>query len=116
MSSDQVKSWPEWQTLERYALAAAGAGLVLSGLGWVLNPQAFFIAYLTAFLFWLGISLGCLALWLLHNLTGGNWGFALRRILEALRRARVRPDGVVLGALGGTRGTRLARMVEVRAD
>src|SRR5262245_39872613 len=40
-------------------------------------------SYLIAYLFWFGIALGCLPLLMLHHLVGGNWGFAIRRILEA---------------------------------
>ena len=47
------------------------------------GPVAFFPAYLVAYLFWVGISLGCLALLMLHHLVGGAWGFPIRRPLEA---------------------------------
>lgn len=46
----------------------------------------FFNAYLYAYLFWLGISLGSLAIVLLHNLTGGEWGRVVRRIADAAAR------------------------------
>jgi len=46
-------------------------------------PKYFFPAYLVAFLFWWGLSLGCLALSLLTHLTGGGWGRSIRRVLEA---------------------------------
>jgi hypothetical protein len=39
--------------------------------------------YLIAWLFWLGISLGGLALTWLHHLTGGRWGRAIRLELTA---------------------------------
>lgn len=55
--------------------ACAGAGLA-----W---PRAFFPSYLVAILFWVGISVGCTALAMLHNLTGGAWGRLIRRPLEA---------------------------------
>jgi hypothetical protein len=42
-----------------------------------------FRSYLIAYLFWLGIALGCLPLLMLHHLVGGRWGFVLRRVLEA---------------------------------
>jgi hypothetical protein len=34
-------------------------------------------------LFWLGLSVGSLAIVMLHHMTGGSWGFAIRRVLEA---------------------------------
>ena len=36
-----------------------------------------------AFLFWIGITLGCLALLMVQHLTGGKWALVIRRILEA---------------------------------
>jgi hypothetical protein len=69
--------------LRRNALFAGGAGLVLSLIELVLNPTIFFHSYLLAFVFWLGWPLGCLALLMMHHLTGGGWGFLIRRVLEA---------------------------------
>jgi hypothetical protein len=40
-------------------------------------------SYLVAFLFWLGIALGALAVLSIHHVTGGAWGVAIRRPLEA---------------------------------
>ncbi len=45
--------------------------------------EQLFRSYLVAYLFWLGIALGCLPLLMLHHLVGGAWGFVVRRILEA---------------------------------
>ena len=42
-----------------------------------------FRSYLIAYLFWLGIALGCLPILMLHHLVGGTWGFVIRRVLEA---------------------------------
>jgi len=47
------------------------------------NPGRVFEGYLLGYLFWLGISLGALSILLLHHLTGGAWGFPIRRILES---------------------------------
>ncbi|HUY34543.1 MAG TPA: hypothetical protein VMV69_17490 [Pirellulales bacterium] len=72
--------------LRRLGLGSLVAG-VLGGAGCAYGylelPDAFYPAYLTAFMFWLGISLGCLALALLHGLTGGGWGLTVRRVVEA---------------------------------
>src|SRR5262249_51028655 len=42
--------------------------------------------YLMAFLFWLGVSIGCLAILMLQYLSGGGWGIIIRRLLEAATR------------------------------
>ncbi len=43
----------------------------------------FFRSYLVAWFYWWAIALGSLVLLLLHNLTGGAWGWAIRDILLA---------------------------------
>src|SRR5580700_10326570 len=43
----------------------------------------FFRSYLFAFVYWLLIPLGCQAILMMHHLTGGWWGYPLRRLLEA---------------------------------
>ena len=43
----------------------------------------FFRSYLVAYLFWIGITLGSLALLMVQHLTGGRWALVIRRILEA---------------------------------
>lgn len=70
-----------WQ---RGALIAGGAGLAGCVLGVVLGfHQQFFRSYLVAFNLFLGVALGCLVILMLQHLTGGAWGFILRRPLEA---------------------------------
>ena len=59
------------------------AGLALCGLGAALDRSRFFVSYLFGYVFWLGLSLGCLAVAMIHHLTGGRWGFVTRRLLEA---------------------------------
>jgi hypothetical protein len=72
--------------LQLPALAVGGGGLVLSGIGWMIDPQQFFRSYLIAFLFWSGIALGSLAVLMLQHVTGGTWGAVIRRVLEAATR------------------------------
>jgi hypothetical protein len=45
--------------------------------------EQFFEAYLIAFMFWAGISVGCLGILMLHHMVGGSWGYVIRRLLEA---------------------------------
>jgi hypothetical protein len=40
-------------------------------------------SYLIAYVFWLGIALGCQGLLLLHHLVGGRWGAPIRPLLQA---------------------------------
>src|SRR5262245_2382798 len=74
---------PHWQCLQHRAILV---GLVATGLcviGYWVHPAQFFRSYLVAYLFWLGVLLGCLAILMLHYLVGGRWGLVLRRVLEA---------------------------------
>ena len=65
------------------SLAGGGVALLAAGGGAIGSPGQFFRSYLTAFLFWLGPTLGSLALLLLHHLTGGAWGDTIQRFLRA---------------------------------
>jgi hypothetical protein len=69
--------------VQRLALIAGGGVLVACTAYGVFRPETFFRAYLAAYTFCLGISLGCLAVLLMQYLTGGAWGRWLRPVLEA---------------------------------
>ncbi len=73
----------QFDRIQRQALMVGGIGLLLAMMGAFFNLDQFFRAYLFAYLFWLGISLGSL-LWLfVYHMTGGAWGVIIRRVLEA---------------------------------
>jgi len=59
------------------------AALIASVIGAFANPKQFFFSYLFAELFWLGLSLGCFVVTMIHQLAGGRWGYPTRRFLEA---------------------------------
>jgi len=67
----------------RRALIVGGGGAVLSTAAALVIPEPFFRAYLVGYLFWLGISLGCLALLMMQHLYFGSWAVVVRRLLEA---------------------------------
>src|SRR5262245_19222792 len=67
----------------RSAGLVGAVSLILCGIGAVFDHDQFFRSYLVAFLFWLSISLGSTGIVMLHHLTGGGWGFIVRRVLEA---------------------------------
>ena len=68
---------------QRAAFVVGAVGALLLFVGWLTDPDAFFRAYLESYLLWLGPALGSLAIVMLHNMTGGAWGFAIKRLLEA---------------------------------
>lgn len=74
---------PQLDRLQRQSLAVGVVGLLLCMVGGWPNPEQFFRSYLLAYVFWVGISLGSLGVVMLHHLTGGGWGFVIRRLLES---------------------------------
>jgi hypothetical protein len=72
--------------LNRVQLASLVVGILALGasaFGAYTNTRQFFFSYLYAVLFWAGVSLGCFAVAMIHQLTGGRWGYPTRRFLEA---------------------------------
>ena len=69
--------------LRTLGLLVGSAGLLVCCFSYLQFRERFYPSYLTAFLFWLGLSLGSLAIAMIHGLTGGAWGRTIRRILEA---------------------------------
>jgi hypothetical protein len=61
-------------------------GLIFSGIavvGAFLRPDQFFRGYLLAFMAWLGVTLGSMAILMIRHITGGGWGMVIRRIMGA---------------------------------
>ncbi|MBV9470889.1 MAG: hypothetical protein JO316_09300 [Abitibacteriaceae bacterium] len=83
---------PQIAKLRSTGTIIAVVGLVLTGLSVAMGASAqgfwsrFWASYLMSYVFWLGITVGSLALLLVHNVVGGGWGFVLRRFLEAASR------------------------------
>ncbi|HEY5298028.1 MAG TPA: hypothetical protein VIK59_08880 [Verrucomicrobiae bacterium] len=69
--------------LQKISFAIGILFLILCAVGWATTPREFFISWLFSFIFWIGLALGCLNAAMIHYLTGGRWGFAARRFLEA---------------------------------
>jgi hypothetical protein len=75
--------------LKRFQAIALGVGLI-GIVAWVIGvvvsghgKEAFFQSYLVAFVFWVGVPLGCLGLLMIQYLGGAGWGLLIRRQLEA---------------------------------
>ena len=74
---------PQFDGVRKIALVTGIVGLLISIPALIMNPEQFHRSYLLAYMCCLAIPLGCLALVMMHHLTGGGWGFIIRRILEA---------------------------------
>ena len=75
--------------IQKVGLALGVLGLIAGGVGFAQNPQQFYQSWLFAFWFPLGLCLGSLGFTMIHHLTGGFWGLAIRRQLKR-RSARCR--------------------------
>jgi hypothetical protein len=64
-----------------------GVCLALLVIGLFVGGQSgrdqFFGSWLFAWLFWFGLSLGCMGVVMMHHLFGGGWGYLVRRFGEA---------------------------------
>lgn len=74
---------PQMDRVQRSCLFVGIVALAISVAGLFTDPTHFWQSYLFAFLFWAGLALGCMGVFFLHNVVGGNWGVAIRRFVEA---------------------------------
>jgi hypothetical protein len=81
MPDDELRG--RLEQVQGRALVVGAAGLVVCAAAWLLWPGSFYHGYLVGYVFWLGISLGCLGLTMLHHLVGGGWGLPIRRPMES---------------------------------
>jgi hypothetical protein len=75
--------YPLVEQIRSRALVIGLAGAGLSLLGFLFDQKHFERAYLFTYIFLLGLSLGSLALLMIHRQVSGAWGFLIRRPLEA---------------------------------
>jgi hypothetical protein len=68
------------------ALVVGTAALLLCAVGFFLNRDQFFRAWLIGYMLWLGVALGSMGLMMIHHLSGGAWGMVVRRVWEASSR------------------------------
>ena len=83
MASSQ-KYFTDKQFISKPALIVGIIGLLIAASGFFVDRQQFFFSYLTAFSFWMTITLGGLFFTLIHNVTSAMWSTVLRRILETI--------------------------------
>jgi hypothetical protein len=77
---------PVVKTIQQRSLIIGLVFSVIAALGAWLRPEEFFRAYLLAFMAWLGVTLGSMAILMLRHLTKGAWGMVIRRILGGAMR------------------------------
>jgi hypothetical protein len=77
---------PDLRPLQQKLLLAGAVGAAFSLLGFFTNRTQFFQSYLMGYMLVLGTTLGCLALGMIHQLSGGEWGVLIRRPIGAAAR------------------------------
>ena len=77
---------PNMSDLQKRALIVGVVLFVALLTAIFIDKDQFFQSYLIGWTFWTGIAVGSLALLMLQHLTGGGWGFVIRRVLEAATR------------------------------
>jgi hypothetical protein len=82
------KAPAELRRYQAFALAIGVLGVVLLIVGNLVghNPGQVYRSFMIGYIFWVGVSVGSLGLLCLQYITGGFWGVASRRILEASSR------------------------------
>ena len=68
------------------SLVIGVAALVLCAVGFFINRDQFFRAWLIGYMLWLSVALGSMGLMMIHHLSGGAWGMVVRRVWEASSR------------------------------
>lgn len=100
--------------------ARAGAVILAVSIGLAIvtgaGAEQFFRSYLVAFMFWLAVALGSLAILMLQHLTGGAWGLVIRRHLEAATRTMPMLTLAFVPILFGIRPLYIWARPEVVAD
>jgi hypothetical protein len=76
-ATEMITGW------QRRSLVAGLLGVGAAVVAVILNREGFLRSYLFGFLYWTGMSLGCLGILLLHHTVGGKWGMVIRRMCEA---------------------------------
>ena len=74
---------PVAEVIQTRSMFIGVVGAIAAVAGAFLAPDSFYSAYLEGYMFWLGLSLGCMAILMLHHLVGGGWSIVIRRILES---------------------------------
>jgi hypothetical protein len=107
----------QFDRVQRLAIRAGAISLLICVVFALWNRTQFFRSYLFAYVFWLAIPMGCMAILMLHHLTGGWWGYSIRRLLEAGTRTFVWMAALFVPVLlGMSRLYKWAQPAEVAAD
>jgi hypothetical protein len=83
MMAEQTQLHANLGRLQQQLLLVGTISAGVSIAGAMFFPDQFYQSYLFGYIFWIGITLGCLGILMLHHLVSGSWGFVIQRITEA---------------------------------
>lgn len=69
--------------LQSKALIVGAVGIAAAAAGFAMDSDQFYRSYLTGYLYWLALTLGCMGWTMIYHLTAGSWGVPARRIWES---------------------------------
>jgi len=72
-----------FKKIENRSVKIGGAGLAALAVSYFVWGEHFYRSYLFGYLPWAMLTLGCLAILLLHHLVSGAWGHVLQRMSES---------------------------------
>jgi hypothetical protein len=83
MTPSETMLGPQLDRIQRLSLIVGIVGVVLCIVGVFVDSHQFLRAYLYAYLFWTGMTIGSLALLMINHVVGGKWGVVIRRLVES---------------------------------
>jgi hypothetical protein len=86
MNPADLMAPPVSKTIQQRSLVIGVVFSIIAVAGAFLRPSEFFRGYLLAYMDWLGVTLGSMAILMIRHLTGGGWGVVIRRLLGAAMR------------------------------
>ncbi|MBZ5571908.1 MAG: hypothetical protein LAO09_08520 [Acidobacteriia bacterium] len=86
MNPADLMAPPVTKTIQQRSLMIGLVFAVIAVAGAFVRPDEFFRGYLLAYMDWLGVTLGSMAILMIRHLTGGGWGVVIRRVLGAAMR------------------------------
>src|SRR5437016_2177443 len=81
--SNNAELLPQFNMIQSRSLIVAGGESLLIIIGAFFSTKQFLQSYLYGYIFWMGLTLGCLGILLLHHLVSGGWGHLIQRIVES---------------------------------
>ncbi len=74
---------PQFDRIEQRAFILGVVGGLALIAGALVSTHQFFQSYLYGDILWLGLTIGCLGILILHHLVSGHWGNLIQRIVES---------------------------------